>query len=220
MIPGLQGAVSKNKFAGAYVASYNDATNLATYTFAGCSLGTPGGNRLIVVGVGNQCSTAGVTINSVTIGGVAATRAVTHNSAGAGLTSVTELWYAFVPLGATGDVVVTHSATAARCAISIWRIANARYAAPFATGGVSGGNGTTCNANIDIPADGFAIAFSRHGSATTGTLTNITEVADFQFDSDTALAGSDYFASAQTARNITATYGETNYLCMALASWR
>lgn len=219
MIPGFQGAVPKHKLSGAYVASYSNGADLTTYTFAGCSLGAPGGNRLVVVAVGNQCSSAGVTVNSVTIGGVAATRAVTHNSAGAGLTSVTELWYAKVPLGSTGDVVVTHSATAARCTIAIWRIANARYAAPFATGGVSGGNSTTCNANLDIPADGFAIAFSRHGSATTGTLTNITENADYQFYSDTALAGSDYFASAQTARNITATYGASNYLCMALASW-
>jgi hypothetical protein len=204
----------------AYIGNVGDANNLSTYTFTSASIGTASLNRLVVVAVGNQSSSGGVTLNSVTIGGINATKARSDASANSGVTSTTEIWYAIVPTGTTATIVCTYSATCVRCCIVIWALYNLQSPTPFATGGVSGNNGTTNTASINIPVKGIAIAFSRHDSVTTGTYTNITENADFQFDGDTALAGSGFFLTGDSARSITTTYGASNYTCLTLASWR
>lgn len=77
----------------------------AVYTFLNVPLGLPATDRLIVVGL-NASSVVGVlTTNTLTIGGVAATKIAELISSGNGL--VTALYYLAVPAGTSATIVAT-----------------------------------------------------------------------------------------------------------------
>lgn len=128
-----------------YLSSQEDLSGASSYTVTGAYLGQPATNRIIIVGVStlNQNNPT-----AVSIGGISATRAVETNVSGV----VASLWYASVPTGLTGDIVVTKPADITAFA---WYAGYTSTPSPADTGQYT----TTGNASITIDsyANGFMV---------------------------------------------------------------
>ena len=195
-------------------ANTTSTANLTTYTFSSQAFGTAASNRKIVV---CTCHDNNDTVSSVTMGGVSGTKA-TGQIAGSELQ--TEIWYAAVTTGTSGDVVVTLTGGAGQMGIGVYRVIGAATS-PSATGG-STGEGTTQNDDINVLAGGILIGVSGNRSAATCTWTNLTETYDEAIEtyglkqSGAAAA----FSSAQTPITITALLSSTSVdECFSLAAW-
>lgn len=164
----------------------SDTSDASSYSFTGLDFGTADSTRLIVVGV-----TAALVgnITAVDIGGVSAT------AVSGSFTS--NLWYASVPSGATGDIVVTCGGSASNCTIS-WYVCYTSTPTPASEGAndISSGSGTSTP--ITIPTGGFAIscAWSVDTTDRVATWTYLTK-------------NSDAFAEASTFNNHSAASSTT-----------
>lgn len=99
------------------------STNASAYTFSGLSFGAAHADRYVIVAVGFRTPAAAAALSSVTIGGVTAD--LIHSvTASASVTdkAVVGFYSAKIATGTSGDVVVTLSATAARCGVQAWRV--------------------------------------------------------------------------------------------------
>jgi hypothetical protein len=118
---------------------------IAYYTFSSQNLGAAAADRIIVCfaidGVGS-------TATAVTIGGVSATIVQTATTV-----RKNTLWYATVPTGTTGDVVVTGAAET-EMGIALWRLTGTT-SGPYDSGQSDANPGT---ADIMVPAGGVALA--------------------------------------------------------------
>tara|TARA_R110000868_G_scaffold354563_3_gene615880 strand:+ start:2543 stop:3091 length:549 start_codon:yes stop_codon:yes gene_type:complete len=74
------------------------------------------------MGQGEVVTSAGMTVTSVTIGGVAATIAVDQPAASGSFTPYSAIAYAAVPTGTTGDIVVVSTEQCNSIAVSAYRI--------------------------------------------------------------------------------------------------
>ena len=100
-----------------YLGTSVSSSNLNTYTFLSNDLGSADAERVIAVVIhATAASTRSIT--SVSIGGIAATAAVTDASA-----RPIGIWYAAVPTGTTGNIVVNFNSTGALdCRIGWFRL--------------------------------------------------------------------------------------------------
>lgn len=109
----------------AYVASAeSSAPGSATVTISGVSIGAVAGDgetRSVAVGVTAWRSAGAVTLNSATIGGVAATIVIQQGSGGI---LAAQIW-AEVPTGTTADIVCVFSAQPSEVAVSTYRLIDA-----------------------------------------------------------------------------------------------
>lgn len=185
---------------GEHVQCYNDSfAGTTTNTFAGADLGVPNAERRIVVALNLTLAATGQTIDGVTINGVAATEAAVASNTGQGLISA--IWYAHVPTGATGDVVVTTSGNMTEMSAHVYRLVSST----FALDDTDSDEATTSSAvtvNVDIPANGIAIAAA---STRTGSEFSWSgAAADCTFATDVDTTGQRSSASYQTATAETA----------------
>lgn len=200
----------------AYVTRVNDNTRGQTsYTFTSASLGAAASNRVIVVTIYGRASTSsGRSVSAVTIGGVSATQAVTET---ANNNFMTAIWYAAVPSGTTGNIVVTWSGgNMENTVVDIHR-----------TTGISGAPVDTdtsavnpMSETINVSAGGLCIGIYAEETSATYTWTGITEVADGVPDFNGVTSAGDAFATAQTGLSVTCTpsVGAANY-SGCLAAW-
>jgi hypothetical protein len=140
------------------VANATSGSNLSSYTFT-VNFGATGSNRHIVVGV-YQSGSAGTTrtISSMTIGGIGATlitRSAVNNGA-ASISGSCALFYASVPTGTSGNVVVTLNAAASNAAISVFAAYNLNTGVTFSNSVV---NSNTVGAG-SATAKGVGVGFS------------------------------------------------------------
>ena len=103
-----------------YLTAVNDTSGKTTYSFASVSFGTAASDRLIVV-CANPNGSSVTSINSMTIGGISATKAA-ENQTGNGVSSI---WFALVPTGTSGTVTFTCNAAASRARIAAYRVVGA-----------------------------------------------------------------------------------------------
>jgi hypothetical protein len=151
-------------------------TDLSTYTFSTEDIGPAHASRLVVVAVkANRNAVGANSVSSMTIGGVAATKAVDEGGADR---FIVEIWYASVPTGTTGDVVVTFANAQTDCGVLVYALYNLRSTTPTDTG--SGGAGSL---TIDLPEYGQLVAIARDGSV---TWTGATEDYDSPTESRTS----------------------------------
>ena len=94
-----------------------DAT---VYTFSTQDIGTAGANRHVIVLIHAGDLSGSTGISSVTVGGIAASSAVTHGDTIAGTSFTTAIFIAAVPTGTTADVVVTFAAGRSRAGIGVY----------------------------------------------------------------------------------------------------
>jgi hypothetical protein len=196
-----------------FLGSDTSAANLTTYTFSSKTLGT----GLIVVGVTGVASSGGRTSTAMTIGGVSATKAIEAVHDTGGISHISAIWYADVDT-ASGDIVVTFSVGIVRANIGWWLLEGA---AATPTDTASDTIGSPVSGDIDIAAGGVAIGYA---SATTGissgTLSGVAEDFDEVGEDTYHLGGHSFYASAQTAQTIEATWsGTPTFSSFVCASW-
>lgn len=163
----------------------SDALNddLSSYTFSGLSLGAAASDRRIIVSAHSRESSAGVTSlpTAVTIGGVSAAKIVEQtilDSPGSNVSSGVALWWAAVPTGATGDVVVTYDGSQLRGAVSVYRLTGAEgTVADTATDSVDGGNSVSTTLLVPTTAVHAGVV-SVAGAGGTAAWTGPTEDAE------------------------------------------
>ncbi len=186
------------------------ASTLTTYTFSTCAFGAAAADRIIVVGVcGQDGASAGV--SSMTIGGVAATEIVESVASVGGNAVNTALYYAAVPTGTTGDVVVTFGGNQSAAAVGVWAVLNSS-GTPSASASNARNDGNPNATTINCPANGAILGYAgltQSGSdPTSATWTNLTESLDQTVGAGERLlqtGADDEFATAQTALSITTT---------------
>lgn len=158
-----------------YQGSFVSPTNQSTpYTQAAAALGTATSDRIVVVGITSAATSTG-TISTVTVGGVTATQAV--NSPSAVVNALhTQFWYASVPTGSTGDIVVTPTAEMLRMGFVWWTITGTTQTAYAARSGANadgGFSGTSTNSpaagTMTVPAGGVSMALCRLGTGSPTT---------------------------------------------------
>jgi hypothetical protein len=158
-----------------FLQSASDNANLSTYTFASQNLGTAASDRFIIVCY--QSRTGGANgIGSVTIGGVSA--ALTRDANTGGPANVAGIAIAKVPSGTTGDVIVVFSATAARCAIQVYRATGINQTAIDTDGSTASNPSVT----VDTAAGGIVIGSFVGAGLTTCSWTGLSEDSDFQVE--------------------------------------
>jgi hypothetical protein len=150
----------------------------------------------------------------VTIGGVVATRATLGDDDGSGQVD-SEIWYAAVPAGTSGDVAITGSGTSANArAIQLYRLVG-MTTAPLA----AAGNASLTNLSLAVGANGFAVAVSvNQASSTLPTLTGITNSTGV---SAGARHGAQFGAQATSVGTLTigSNLGGENGATKCAASW-
>lgn len=193
--PKLINAVPNPRF----IAFTPDTVDGASFTFSGASIGPAQANRRVYVGVAWR-SAAGSprTLSSLTVAGNATTIAAqvngAVNSSGAALASLA------LASGTTGDIVVTLSGPALRCAIGVF----VSYGhATTATDTATANEGVTNDVSVDVPLGGIIIGMAYNGTAT-ATWTGLTEYFDDIVEGTTRASGAFYAAgAAETPRTIT-----------------
>jgi hypothetical protein len=197
----------------AFLQSTSDTSDASTYTFASQNLGAASIDRLIIVTAAFRGGSGTRFINGSIAGITAATIFVSES-----LQQQVAMFAAVVPTGTTGDIVVNLlGGNSLRCRISVWAaIKSSRFPHRVATSAAD--DPTT---NIDVPANGFAIAtaVTLNASATT-TWTGLTEVDDTNVESAiTVSSASSEFVSEQTGLAVTANFSAGTPSSAVFVSW-
>ena len=191
-----------------------DATSQSTYTFGSKNflIGPANSNRRIFVGCSSRFGTTGATANSLTIGGVSATKADEVIDVSGGAESITTVWTALVPSGNTAAISAVYSTTMLRAGCDVYS-AVGTSAAPI-VGQVAhnsiAGNAPATSA-ITIPAHGGTLVFASgvNGTAPTATYTNMVAITPV-----TLIGGTMYFTSGATqaagSKAFTVTWSASN----------
>lgn len=208
-----------------YRGNYNTETDSATYTSAASDFGPASSDRIIVVGIGISGSAGGV-ITGVTIGGVTATAAMTMTASS---TRPAEIWFAAVPTGTSGDIVVTHTVTSnMRCGIDWWSISGTTqttYSARSATNTETATATTITSTSLTVPTDGGAIAFAIHATSSGGTTTWSQTSGTGTKHSDTLIGAtglwmSSYSSTESGSQAFTASHGAaSSSIRIAVIAW-
>ena len=190
-----------------FEAQYVSAANSTAYTFSSCDLGTAASNRSIVVGVGGgQSSSGNRTVSSVTINGVTATKATEQLSFSGDNTSI---FFAAVPSGSTGDIVVTFSSSMVRAGIGVWSVTDLGNL--LDTGGSKDVDGANLGLGIQMNGSAGAIAFYHvydEGAASAfafkgNGVTERYETLSGAFEGDGGQSGADATFSAGGRKTVT-----------------
>jgi len=188
-----------------------DASDGPGYTYTSVDIGQADASRRVIVGATGQ-GAAARTIQSITVGGVAATEVVYV----AGSTRSAAIWVAHVPVGATTDIEVVWNQSPARCSIGVWTATGLTSSAAIDT---DSGTGNPASATLDTAPGGFAIAMYGNANAGTVAWTNATERFDASVEGDTS-SGAD---AATSGSNLTLEANHSNSnptaRCMVAASW-
>ncbi len=174
-------------------------------TFTSVNLGTASSGRLIVV----LHSSTDTVATGCTIGGVTATKAVEESTILSGF----QIWYANVPTGSTGDIVLTAGSAMNNAIIIVGALTgvasiptNTNTSTPLAD---------PSPVTITVPATGFGIA-GYYGSGIGGTWNNATLDASSTISSVTismahtgtvGLQTPEYTASGAAGHNVAAAWG-------------
>lgn len=205
----LQGAETQYKPVLTYQGSISSAGTSTSLTYTAAPIGAAATDRLVVVVVG-QKPVSPPTLNSVTVGGVSATKQI---GIGDGNLTVVSIWTAIVPTGTTANVVAQFSGSRDGSSITVYTIHGGasptakRTAAKENLVGVS----TSVSVNMDISQKDAVIlgAASNYASAANSTITGATENVEYR-DLNGAngvnIAASILLQTPQTARTFTATF--------------
>lgn len=138
-----------------YTASVGSTANLSSYTFSGLAIGAADSERLVLVGVFGS-SGAGTDIDSVTIGGVAASLVVKRVNSESDI-QMAGLYIAAVPTGTTADVVVNFNGGKLRAGVGVWRLVGGEVVdTDFSEGNTPG---TSTSIALDVPEGGAVVAY-------------------------------------------------------------
>jgi hypothetical protein len=204
-------------FSGEYLQSASSGAEALSYTFAAQNLGEQSSSRVIVVVVNGRCLND--SSSGVTIGGTAMTKLVEKASLVSGVYQISAVYSLVLPIGATGDVVVTYPATAYGTAVSLYRLQGRRTGVAYHTS--SSSTTSPYNTVLDVPYKGYVISgvSINNGASATGW-TGLTVDYDAAVALMRASTASDTVASGAVGKSITATNaGGTGAAAMVAASF-
>jgi hypothetical protein len=210
--------------------SYSSDSNAASYTNSGAALGTADADRYVIVAIPLFIGVSNLTISSVTIGGVSATKinGETFYSATSTNRSLVDFWKANVPTGTTGDIVITPSTTAPRMSASWWTcigdVAIIDTQADIATN-VTPDNSLTVTSKR--PSNGFVLAaVTGQGDSGDPTFTwggtGITEKHETGYgdtDGSHGSASGDFTAASTEAITVTNGLGDMYYYILSAVTF-
>lgn len=176
----------------------------ASKTWAGLSLGTAASDRKIIVGVTRRIGTGTLVINTLTVGGVSATRIATFNIASG---YQIEFWGAAVPTGTTGDVVVNVAeAGVGRISVILWRTTGVQSftATDSKTDNTISSRTLAVSLNVSANGAGFAATYFNQGNLATTVWSGLTErYSTASSDGGARVDGASAdFATAQTGLSV------------------
>jgi len=157
-----------------FLQTANSVTGASSYTFTAQNTGTAATDRVIIVGVAAAQGTVGLP-TSVTVAGLTATVLKTQ----AGTNSFVSLYSVSVPTGTTGDVVVTLSAAAVRCEISLWRSVGNMGIQAYGSASTTTSGG---NMLVPVPSGGEVIGMAYNINASNQTFTWVGVTKDFDIN--------------------------------------
>jgi hypothetical protein len=168
-----------------FLTSVIDLNNLTIYTYPNVTLGTAASDRIIIVGIhGRASASPNSVISNVTIGGITATQAGASRLLNL---LIQEIWFAIVPTGTTGNIVVTFGEGQVASSIGVWNVFGANPV-PFDTDGGTGTGATLSITNLTIPDNGCGVMSYNNTTTTTAVVwTNATS----RFDNTNRHSGAD-----------------------------
>lgn len=173
-------------------------SNLTEYTFSGHSVGTARGTRRTIVGIVSEDSASVFGVNSVTIGGDAATEI---NDVGAADSINAALYRMDNPSGTSEDIVVTHSEAVTSATICVAAAYDLASSIPTANTTASSG---TLSLNTTALGVGFAVCGNTVGTGNTAIWAGFTEQADAT-TAETAYSAADFTEDASASTPLTVT---------------
>lgn len=182
-----------------YVTSVTDNADVATYNFAGVSLGSAQEDRYILVAVTTSRAAAHLH-NSLTIDpdgaapAVAATKLHSVNEGNAGSSS--SLWLAKVADAATGAIQVVFNSVCIACTIRIYRLTGLLSVTPFAQSS-DNDSASPASLSLNVPDGGSVVAVVSTANGTRVTWSGLTE--DYDADAGTAYGSSTASVSGAVA---------------------
>jgi hypothetical protein len=174
-----------------------DGSTSNVVTFSALNLGTPSSDRILQAILTDRVNQTGASYSSVTIAGVTATQVTNAQITSGDNALIGDAWYAAVPTGTSGNVVVTLStaATSDRMQCALYALTGSQSSPSSAVTATS----TTDNPSfsISVPAGGgSAEAFmNRGGIVDSMSWTNATQ--DY-YTSVTGSGGSSDCSAAHT----------------------
>lgn len=132
----------------------------SVYTFAACNLGAADPARLIII-AGTYRSATGVTISSLTVGGVSAAIDVESRNTSGGAVTSAYIGRAVVPSGATGDVVLTLSGAAVRASATVYATTKYNSVIPNKTAASQRGSVGVIDLSLASNPTGFAVGVAQ-----------------------------------------------------------
>lgn len=193
-----------------FIGTTRSGSDLTTYTFNDRDTGSPDPARTTVVGIIADDGATNFTIDSGTIGGVAATMMGTGASDTGSLINARFMGLAN-PSGTTATITVTMSEAVTGCAVIIWSVLNLLSLTPTAQNQAFQTSSAAMTLDVNTTADGvvLGIAGSSAGGETT-TWTGLAEVTDDNnVDYNSSAADFDEDATPATPLAITCDYTGT-----------
>ena len=193
--------------------SGSSGTDASSYTFTSVAAGGSG-NAYVIVGIEHRPAGGVKTVSTVTWNGHSLTRVGTErtsDSDGNGSFCCCSIWITStpVPVGTSGDLVVTLSGTTLRCFHEL-AVATGIDPAGFATAE----NGTGANptsTTVNVPQDGILYAVAGNNSDVSATWSGATESADAPVGAESNRASTAFISgtAAETGRTISVTWAAT-----------
>lgn len=199
-----------------YINRYTNTTNLTSYTFSNCDIGTASSTRLVVVVVHAGAGTA-VTVSSLTIGGVSAT-GYQNNAAG----NHCSIWALPVSTGTTATVALTFSAGVVNCMVAIHAIYDLSSNTPTSSDSEVQVLSTLSQTNtLSVQNNGIVITGCTNNENNTGTLTGVTERYDVIVENDMRIGGNGVMTSTNSSYSVTVNATPTSgTITLTSAHWR
>lgn len=185
-----------------FVDTLVDASDATVYTFSDATLGTPSGDRNIILAIMGRCTGSSSTPSSVTIGGVTADLVVGQSRTDTSNRTFVGLYALKRPANATDDIVVTFPNAQSRCTVSVYNLANANLTASD-TGSASSGT-SSLSTTVDVTANSTLIAIAAASVTTdlTLTFTGVNVNDEDHLEASNYIVGSQKPGAAETGRTI------------------
>lgn len=200
------------------------AADQASYTFSGVSFGAADADRTLILAVTYRGGTL-FTPTSITIGGVAATLAAESRNSASGNSTTAALYYASVPNGTSGDVVLAFAGTLNRCGIVLYRAIGVDGLVPYATdtATLAAGSGSM-NGTLSFTEFGFTIGTAYAAASANQMTTSASQLTSQGFASTVtaaSAAGNTTWSGATEDVDVVMEVGGTSApQAMVVAGWR
>jgi hypothetical protein len=196
-----------------YCGFTSDTTDLTNYSFSSVSIGTAASSRYVVVLVFAR-GVSGVSVSSLTVGGVSATGY--QNVAPSGHNSI---WVAAVPSGTTATIEVNMSGACINCAIAVYALYNLTSGIPTSDNRAAALNTTASLSLTNIGGEIVIGGASTLSAVTNDSWTGINEQFDSQVESCSRGGGYETNAASGTY-TVAVTISATANIVLVAAGWR